>query len=121
MARRRLTGKVTSNKMMKTVVVQVDSSFRHPLYGKVVHRTRKYLAHDEQACQPGDTVQIVESRPISRRKRWAVESVLSRGVQVSELAAEPAVEVAAGQRPAEAAPDASEAVLPASASSESAQ
>lgn len=92
MARRRLTGKVTSNKMMKTVVVQVDSSFRHPLYGKVVHRTTKYLAHDEQACQPGDTVQIVESRPISKRKRWAVESVLNRGVQVSEIVPEPSVE-----------------------------
>lgn len=112
MARRRLIGKVTSNKMIKTVVVQVDSSFRHPLYGKVVHRTRKYLAHDEQTCRPGDTVQIVESRPISKRKRWAVEKVLGRGVQVSELAAEPAVEAAAGQRPGEATPAPSEPTLP---------
>ncbi len=103
MARRRLTGKVISNKMMKTVVVQVDSSFRHPLYGKVVHRTHKYLAHDEQACQPGDKVQIVESRPLSKRKRWVVESVLSRGVQVSEVAPEPAVEAVVGEMPAETA------------------
>jgi small subunit ribosomal protein S17 len=109
MARRRLTGKVTSNKMLKTVVVQVDNSFRHPLYGKVVHRTQKYLAHDEQTCQPGDIVQIVESRPMSKRKRWAVENVLSRGVQVSEIALEPALERA----PAE--PSAPEAAAPASA------
>ncbi|MBL8093954.1 MAG: 30S ribosomal protein S17 [Anaerolineales bacterium] len=88
MARRRLIGKVVSNKMTKTVTVEVASSMRHPLYGKVVHRTAKYLAHDEQACKPGDVVQIVESRPISARKRWAVETVLSRGIQVSELAPE---------------------------------
>lgn len=88
MPRRRLTGKVTSNKMLKTVVVQVDNSYRHPLYGKVVHRARRFMAHDEHACQVGDTVQIVESRPLSKRKRWVVESVLQRGVQVSELAPE---------------------------------
>ena len=88
MARRRLIGKVVSNKMTKTVTVEVENSMRHPLYGKVVHRTTKYLAHDEQVCKPGDVVQIVETRPISARKRWAVETVLSRGIQVSELAPE---------------------------------
>ena len=88
MARRRLIGKVVSNKMTKTVTVEVENSMRHPLYGKVVHRTTKYLAHDEQACLPGDLVQIVESRPISARKRWAVETVLQRAIQVSELAPE---------------------------------
>ncbi len=88
MARRRLIGKVVSNKMTKTVTVEVENSMRHALYGKVVHRTTKYLAHDEQGCKPGDVVQIVESRPISARKRWAVETVLNRGIQVSELAAE---------------------------------
>ncbi len=88
MPRRRLVGKVTSNKMTKTVVVQVESSYRHPLYGKVVHRARRLMAHDEHACQIGDTVQIVESQPLSKRKRWRVESVLNRGVQVSELAPE---------------------------------
>jgi small subunit ribosomal protein S17 len=86
MPRRRLIGRVTSNKMMKTVVVQVDSSYRHPLYGKVVHRASRFMAHDEQSCQPGDMVQIVESRPISKNKRWVVESVLQRAVQLSELA-----------------------------------
>ena len=88
MARRRLIGKVVSNKPTKTVSVEVASSMRHPLYGKVVHRTTKYLAHDEQVCLPGDLVQIVESRPISARKRWAVETVLQRAIQVSELAPE---------------------------------
>jgi small subunit ribosomal protein S17 len=88
MPRRRLIGRVTSNKMMKTVVVQVDSSYRHPLYGKVVHRSTKFMAHDEQQCLPGDSVQIVESRPISKNKRWVVETVLHRAVQLSELAPE---------------------------------
>ena len=88
MPRRRLYGRVTSNKMTKTVVVQVDSSYRHPLYGKVVHRSTKFMAHDEQKCLPGDLVQIVESRPISKNKRWVVESVLQRAVQLSELAPE---------------------------------
>ncbi len=70
------------------MVVEVESSYRHPLYGKVVHRAKRFLAHDEQSCQIGDTVQIVESRPLSKRKRWMVETVLNRGVQVSELAPE---------------------------------
>jgi small subunit ribosomal protein S17 len=85
MPRRRLVGKVTSNKMMKSVVVEVESSYRHPLYGKVVHRARRFMAHDEQNCQMGDVVQIVESQPISKRKRWVVEAILSKGVQLSEL------------------------------------
>lgn len=85
MPRRRLIGKVTSNKMTKSVVVQVESSYRHPLYGKVVHRARRFMAHDEHNCQMGDQVQIVESQPISKRKRWVVEAVLTKGVQVSEL------------------------------------
>lgn len=80
--RRRLVGKVTSNKMMKTVVVQVDSRQRHPLYGKVVGRAQRFKAHDELGCQMGDTVQIVESRPISKDKRWVVEAVLNKGYHV---------------------------------------
>jgi small subunit ribosomal protein S17 len=81
--RRRLVGKVTSNKMMKTVVVQVESRQRHPLYGKVVHKAARFKAHDEQNCQMGDTVQIVESKPISKDKRWVVEAVLNRGYHVT--------------------------------------
>lgn len=76
--RRRLTGIVVSDKMQKTVVVAVTRTFRHPLYGKVVHKTKKYKAHDELGCQIGDEVLIVESRPISKTKHWVVEKILKR-------------------------------------------
>lgn len=77
--RRVVTGTVTSDKMDKTVVVQVERSFRHPLYGKVVRSHRKYVAHDEDnQCRVGDTVSIRESRPLSKTKRWVVEQILSR-------------------------------------------
>ena len=76
--RRRLTGVVTSDKMMKTVVVKVTRTFRHPLYGKVVHESKSVKAHDELSCVAGDEVRIVESRPMSATKRWAVESILHR-------------------------------------------
>lgn len=77
--RRRLTGVVTSDKMDKTVVVSVERRYRHPLYKKVVRTTKKYMSHDEDnACRTGDTVRIVESRPYSKRKRWAVEEILER-------------------------------------------
>lgn len=74
--RRRLTGVVTSNKMMKTVVVQITRTYRHPLYRKVVSSSRRVKAHDELSCQIGDKVQIVETRPLSREVRWVVESIL---------------------------------------------
>jgi small subunit ribosomal protein S17 len=75
--RKRLVGHVVSNKMDKTVVVQVDRLVRHSLYGKVLKLTKKYKAHDEEnACQIGDVVRIVESRPMSREKRWVVEETL---------------------------------------------
>ena len=80
--RRRLVGRVTSNKMMKTVVVQVDRRQRHPLYGKVVNRAKRFMAHDELGCAMGDTVQIVESRPISKNKRWVVEAIVNKGYHV---------------------------------------
>ena len=77
--RKRLTGHVVSDKMDKTVVVLVERLMRHPRYGKVLRRTKKYKAHDEQnACRVGDLVRIVESRPLSREKRWRVEEVLKR-------------------------------------------
>ena len=76
--RRRLTGVVTSNKMMKTVVVEITRTYRHPLYGKVVHTHSRVKAHDELGCQIGDEVQIVESRPLSRDKRWVVATILKR-------------------------------------------
>jgi small subunit ribosomal protein S17 len=74
--RRRLTGVVTSNKMMKTVVVEISRSFRHPLYKKVVHTSKRVKAQDDLGCNEGDTVQIVESRPLSADKRWVVETIL---------------------------------------------
>ena len=88
--RRRMVGTVSSNKMMKTVVVSVERSYRHPLYGKVVHSRRRFKAHDELGCQVGDEVQMVESRPLSKEKRWVVERILSRGSTV--VAAESPVE-----------------------------
>lgn len=75
--RKVLTGTVVSNKMDKTVVVRVERTHRHPLYGKVVRTHKKYHAHDEQnACQEGDIVRIRESRPYSKRKRWVVVETL---------------------------------------------
>jgi small subunit ribosomal protein S17 len=76
--RRRLIGVVTSNKMMKTVVVEITRTYRHPLYGKVVHLNKRVKAHDLLGAEIGDTVQIVESAPISREKRWVVESIVKR-------------------------------------------
>jgi small subunit ribosomal protein S17 len=74
--RRRLIGIVTSNKMMKTVVVEISRTFKHPLYGKVVHSTKKVKARDELNCKIGDQVLIVESRPISKEIHWVVEKIL---------------------------------------------
>ncbi len=78
--RKRLTGRVTSDKMDKTVVVEVESLKRHRLYGKVMKRTKKYMAHDEEnACRIGDLVRIIESRPLSRRKHWVVGEIMETG------------------------------------------
>jgi len=77
--RKQLVGVVTSDKMDKTVIVAVTTTKRHKLYGKVIRRVKKYQAHDEQnECKQGDRVQIIESKPISRHKRWAVVSIVER-------------------------------------------
>ncbi len=77
--RKRLKGVVTSDKMDKTVVVAVTTTKRHPIYGKVMRLVKKYKAHDEtNECRTGDRVEIIESQPISRHKRWSVVSVLER-------------------------------------------
>lgn len=76
--RRRITGVVTSNKMQKTVVVEITRNFRHPLYQKVIHNSNRVKAHDELGCQIGDEVQIVETRPLSAEKRWVVEAIVKR-------------------------------------------
>ena len=74
--RRRLTGVVTSTKMDKTVMVVISRTYRHPLYKKVVHSKKKVMAHDELGSEVGDRVKIVESRPISKNKRWVVEEII---------------------------------------------
>jgi small subunit ribosomal protein S17 len=82
--RRRLTGFVLSNKMDKTVVIDVARTYRHRLYKKVLTDHTRYKAHDELGCQVGDQVRIVESRPLSRQKRWVVEEIIRRQEGVAE-------------------------------------
>ncbi|MCS7031712.1 MAG: 30S ribosomal protein S17 [Gloeomargarita sp. SKYG116] len=78
MAVKQFVGVVVSNKMDKTVVVAVENRVAHPRYGKIVVRTKKYKAHDEEnRCQEGDRVRIQETRPLSRTKRWRVVEILS--------------------------------------------
>lgn len=82
--RRRITGVVTSDKMDKTVIVEITRTYRHRLYKKVVSSRKRVMAHDELGCQVGDHVQIVESHPISRHKRWVVEQILRRDIAAGE-------------------------------------
>ena len=82
--RRRMTGVVTSNKMTKTVVVEITRKFRHPLYKKVVYSSKRVKAHDAIGCQIGDEVQIVESAPISRDKCWVVEAIVKREIRIAD-------------------------------------
>jgi small subunit ribosomal protein S17 len=78
--RRRLTGVVVSDKMEKTIVVNVERSIRHPLYKKVLRRSKRYQAHDDTGtAKQGDTVEIIETRPISANKRWALVQVIKKG------------------------------------------
>lgn len=86
--RRRISGVVTSDKMEKTVIVELTRTFRHRLYKKVVHSKKRVMAHDELGCKIGDQVKIVESRPLSKRKRWVVEEILHRNVATSETVPE---------------------------------
>ena len=72
-------GKVVSNKMQKTIVVAVEDHVKHPLYGKIVKRTYKLKAHDENnECNIGDTVKVMETRPLSKDKRWRLVEVIER-------------------------------------------
>jgi len=83
--RKVMVGRVVSNKMDKTAVVSVETLKRHPLYRKVIRTRKKFKAHDEQnQCQVGDLVRIVESRPLSREKRWVVTDILERANEVLE-------------------------------------
>ena len=75
------TGKVVSNKMDKTIVVAVENHVKHPLYGKIVKRTYKLKAHDEKnECNIGDTVRVVETRPLSKDKRWRLIRIVEKAV-----------------------------------------
>jgi len=72
-------GIIISNKMQKTVVVKVESRYRHPIYSKIMIKTKKYLAHDEHNdCKIGDKVLLREFRPLSKRKRWYIVRIISR-------------------------------------------
>ena len=72
-------GKVVSNKMDKSIVVEVIRKIRHPLYGKMVKKTSKFMAHDvENQCTIGDTVQISETRPLSKQKRWRIVKIIEK-------------------------------------------
>lgn len=77
--RKEKTGLVVSNKMDKTIAVKVERRLRHPIYGKFVKRSKKFFAHDEQNdCKIGDKVTIMETRPLSKLKRWRLVTILER-------------------------------------------
>ena len=81
--RRTFIGTVVSDKMDKTVVVEVTRRFQHPVYKKYISRRKRYKAHDEDnQYQSGDTVELVESRPISKNKRWRVARLIEKGVRL---------------------------------------
>ncbi len=85
-------GVVVSAKMQKTVVVAVERLVRHDVYRKTIRRTSTFMAHDERGAKKGDTVRIVETRPLSKRKRWQVAEILERAV-VTDADALPAAAV----------------------------
>ena len=77
--RKTRTGKVTSNKMDKTIVVAIENHVKHPLYNKIVKKTYKLKAHDENnECNLGDTVKVMETRPLSKDKRWRLVEIVER-------------------------------------------
>ena len=77
--RKTRTGKVVSNKMDKTIVVAIVDHVKHPLYGKIVKRTYKLKAHDENnECNMGDTVKVMETRPLSKDKRWRLVEIIAK-------------------------------------------
>jgi small subunit ribosomal protein S17 len=79
-------GVVVSAKMQKTVVVSVERLVRHAVYRKTIRRTSTFMAHDDKGAREGDTVRIVETRPLSRHKRWRVEEILGAGRPVEDTA-----------------------------------
>ncbi|MBY0469679.1 30S ribosomal protein S17 [bacterium] len=84
--RRVLVGTVVSDKMQKTIVVKIDRQVKHGLYGKYIAKSRRFQVHDENnTAKVGDLVQMIESRPLSRSKRWALQSIVRKAVQVVEM------------------------------------
>lgn len=77
--RKERTGLVVSNKMEKSIVVQIQRQYRHPVYGKFIRKSNKFVAHDEKnECNIGDTVRIAETRPLSKRKNWRLVEIIER-------------------------------------------
>ena len=77
--RKQRTGIVVSDKMDKTITVKTESKVKHPIYGKFMKTSKKYVAHDEKnECKPGDTVRIMETRPLSKTKRWRVVEIVEK-------------------------------------------
>ncbi len=86
--RKILLGEVVSNRMQKTITVKVERRFRHPVYERVVKRSKKFHAHDEHSqCQMGDQVRIVETRPLSKTKRWRLLEIVRRQAGVKTASA----------------------------------
>ena len=81
-------GVVVKAKMLKTVVVAVERLVRHDVYRKTIRRTSTFMAHDEKGAKQGDRVRIVETRPLSKRKRWRVEEILVQGAGIEDTASE---------------------------------
>jgi small subunit ribosomal protein S17 len=87
--RKVLRGEVVSNRMQKTITVRVERRLRHPIYERVVKRSKKFHAHDEyNQCQIGDQVRIIETRPLSKTKRWRLLEIVRRQVGTTESKAE---------------------------------
>jgi len=77
--RKERTGLVVSNKMDKSIVVQIERKVKHPMYGKFIKKTNKFVAHDEKNdCNIGDTVRIMETRPLSKNKNWRLVEIIER-------------------------------------------
>lgn len=86
--RKTLIGEVVSDRMHKTITVVVERRVRHPIYERVIRRSKKYHAHDEQnQCRIGDVVRIVETRPLSRTKRWRLQEIVRRRVDATPVSA----------------------------------
>ncbi len=119
--RRRLIGVVKSDKMQQTVVVEIGRTFRHPLYKKVVHTSKRVKAHDTLGCKIGDEVQIVESRPLSADTRFVVEAIIKKhgeaAVELNDIAGIETVDI----EPVEIEPAEEEAAETESAEEEAAE